>query len=403
MKDFIISFTAENPLLRVITDHKPLETLVKRDIDDVSMRLQKMFMMLLKYPLINVVYKPGKSMLVADCLSRAQLNEACELTGMSGVIHSVTRTVCVSKDNYDYYRLLLESDDNLKKICDFVLNGWPGYHHLNEFCKQFHKLKSELHFENGLLFLNHRLDIPAKLRGKIAKWLHAPHLGIEKTLSRARMLYYWPGMTDQIRQLVVACNICEKFKRNNQLEPLVQEMSPKYPYHIVSMELFEYAGRDYLSIIDAYSNYLIAIQVSNKSSKHLIDVMRQQFDRIGYPTIIKSDNVPFNSGEFETFGRKFNVQLKYSSPTYAQSNGLAEKGVAIAKNILKRCFETNEVNKFQYRILEYNTTPLANMQITPTELFFGRLVKTGLPVSERILVRNSISEEVVKEKLKTKR
>lgn len=67
----------------VESDHKPLETLVKRDIDDVTARLQRMFMSLLKYPGITVVYKPGKEMLVADCLSRAQLPECSELSDMS--------------------------------------------------------------------------------------------------------------------------------------------------------------------------------------------------------------------------------------------------------------------------------------------------------------------------------
>ena len=50
----------------VQSDHKPLETLVKRDIDDVSSRLQRMFLKLLKYPGLVIVYTAGKVMLVAD-------------------------------------------------------------------------------------------------------------------------------------------------------------------------------------------------------------------------------------------------------------------------------------------------------------------------------------------------
>jgi len=62
-----------------------------------------MFMFLLKYPKLEIVYKPGKDMLVADCLSRAQLSEVSEIEGLSGVIHSVTKRVCLSEDNYKYY------------------------------------------------------------------------------------------------------------------------------------------------------------------------------------------------------------------------------------------------------------------------------------------------------------
>lgn len=210
-------------------------------------------------------------------------------------------------------------------------------------------------------------------------------------------------MNTQIKEMIASCNICEKFKRNNQKEPLVQEINPKYPYHIVSVDLFEYAGRDFISIFDAYSNFLVATKVNNKTSGHLIDVFCTIFNTIGFPSTIKSDNVPFNSAELQKFSRDFNVQFKYSSPRYPQSNGLAEKGVAIAKNILKRCYEANEVNQFQYRIMEYNTTPVSSMRCTPSELFFGRLIKTKLPVSEQLLVRNDIKEDIIQEQIDKKK
>lgn len=53
-------------------------------------------MSLLTYLKMTVVYKPGKEMLVADCLSRAQLSDLYELEGLSGVIHSVTKSVCIT-------------------------------------------------------------------------------------------------------------------------------------------------------------------------------------------------------------------------------------------------------------------------------------------------------------------
>ena len=64
-------------------------------------------------------------------------------------------------------------------------------------------------------------------------------------------------MNGQIKETVESCAICEKFARNNQKEELVQEEPPKYPFHIVSMDLFEYAGKDFLSMIDAYSGFWI--------------------------------------------------------------------------------------------------------------------------------------------------
>lgn len=140
-------------------------------------------------------------------------------------------------------------------------------------------------------------------------------------------------------------------------------------------------------------------RLNNKTSKHIIENIRGLFDRVGYPTIIRSDNSPFGSAEFDRFANEYNIQLKFSSPRYAQSNGLAEKAVAISKNIVKRCYETNAIDQCQYKILEYNTTPVASIGLTPSELFFGRLIKTKLPVSSKLLVRKNINESEVKQKI----
>lgn len=387
----------------VESDHKPLETLIKRNIDDVTMRLQRMFMALLKYPQLSIIYKPGKDMLIADCLSRAQLSEVDEIEELSGVIHSVTKAVCISEANYNYYRTLLNQDERYKRIYHYVENGWPGYHQLDEFSQKFYKMKSELHVENEVLFWNHRLVIPSELQLKMIKWLHLAHLGIEKTLARARSLYYWPGMNAQIREMIQSCGVCEKFTRNNQKEQLSQDERPRYPYHIVAMDLFEYAGRDFISIIDSYSNFLVSIKLNNKTSGHIIEKIQAVFNQIGYPTVIRCDNSPFGSSQFAQFANKFNIEFRYSSPRYAQSNGLAEKGVAIAKNIIKRCFEANKVENIQFCILEYNTTPVASLGMAPSELFFGRLIKGRLPMSAKLLVRNNIKEQEASHKIENKR
>lgn len=125
----------------VESDHKPLGTLFKRDIVDVTMLLQRMFMFLLKYPHMIVDYKPGKEMLLADCLSRAQLVEEEELENLSGVILSVTRSVCLSEEYFNYYRKILKDDGNYSRVCKYVENSWPGFHQLNDLGQHFHKLK----------------------------------------------------------------------------------------------------------------------------------------------------------------------------------------------------------------------------------------------------------------------
>lgn len=388
----------------VQSDHKPLETLVKRNIDDVTPRLQRMFLILLKYPGLSLVYTPGKSLLVADCLSRAALPETGEVQeDLENVIHSLVKRACMSQDNFNLYIEKLNQDERYKRIVSYIETGWPPYHKLDDLSQLFYKYREELHFENGLLFKDHRLVIPTELQTTMCKWLHAPHLGTEKTLSRARTQFFWPGMTNDIKEVTSNCTVCEKFRRNNQKEPLVQDSSPEYPFHRVSTDIFEYGGRDWLVLIDAYSGFICCDRLEDKTMRNVCKLFDRFFNCYGYPTVIRSDNVPFNSRECERYANVNNVSFEFSSPRYPQSNGLAEKGVAIAKNILKRCYETGDVEQFQYRLLEYNTTPIASMRLSPSQLFFGRLVKTRLPIEETLLRRNTLNEGDVQRKILQKR
>ena len=57
--------------VKVESDHK-LEAILKKPLHQAPVRLQKMIMIVLKYS-IDVVYRPGKYLAIADTLSRAFL------------------------------------------------------------------------------------------------------------------------------------------------------------------------------------------------------------------------------------------------------------------------------------------------------------------------------------------
>lgn len=56
------------------------------------------------------------------------------------------------------------------------------------------------------------------------------------------------------------------------------------------------------------------------------------FARFGIPKIVFTDNgTQLVSNEMHEFGKKFDFKIVTQSPTYPQSNGLAEAAVKIAK------------------------------------------------------------------------
>ena len=62
------------PNVEVESDHKPLEAILRKPLHQAPLRLQKMIMTTQKYSL-NVTYRPGKQLVLADTLSRAYLPE----------------------------------------------------------------------------------------------------------------------------------------------------------------------------------------------------------------------------------------------------------------------------------------------------------------------------------------
>lgn len=87
--------------------------------------------------------------------------------------------------------------------------------------------------------------------------------------------------------------MCEKFQRHQQNETLTLEERPLFPFYRIGVDLFEYMGKDFLSVYDAYSGYLVVERAVEKSAKHIISILDRTFLMVGYPGIIRADNNPF--------------------------------------------------------------------------------------------------------------
>ena len=89
-----------------------------------------------------------------------------------------------------------------------------------------------LAIEDRLIFKAHHLIIPTSQRTDYLRDLPAGHLGEEKTLLWACETVFWPGVSDDIRNAVKACGICQKHKQAQQKEPLMPHVCVKLRINI---------------------------------------------------------------------------------------------------------------------------------------------------------------------------
>lgn len=270
------------------------------------------------------------------------------------------------------------------RVVNYVHNGWPNYKQLQTTDeKVYFKLRDSLCFEDDLLFINHKVVVPLSLRQNMLNIIHKSHFGVVKCKSRARDVMFWPNMSKEIEKLVLSCKICEKFRHKNGKEPMLSHPSPTRPWERISSDILEFGGYSYLVVIDSYSNWLELHKIPDKSAHSVKSVLKKLFSSYGAPDYFLSDNVPYNSKLFKDFAKEWHFEAITSSPYYPKGNGLAEKGVSIAKSLLKKSVITNV--DIDILLFDYRNTPLTQIKLSPAQLFLNRVLKSKLPVTVKQL------------------
>lgn len=168
-------------------------------------------------------------MYVADLLSRSyDKNNVLNDNILTERVHSVDRILQLSDSKKFEFQKLTNEDKVLSKVIEYHMSGWPAYKSLDDSVKFHYKLSDHLNVEEGLLFNGDRIIVSLKLRNEMLKILHEPHLGTTKTKARARQLLYWPGINNDIENLVLKCSVCEKYQVSNCKEQLINHEIPIY-------------------------------------------------------------------------------------------------------------------------------------------------------------------------------
>ncbi|XP_060073920.1 uncharacterized protein K02A2.6-like [Ylistrum balloti] len=294
-------------------------------------RLQRL---LQKYNL-DVIFKPGKEMFIADTLSRAYLPDSADDLVPDLSVNFVSAYLPLSPEKYIEFQKETANDHELQILQDVVLEGWlSDKREVPQEARPYWPFRDEISCVDGLLFKNHKVIIPKSLREKMLALVHKSHLGIVKCKSMARDTLYWPGMSVEIENMIQKCSVCAEASRKDPKEPLKETEIPDRPWSIISTDLFEFRGQHYLVSVDHYSKWPELAKLDNLTSSNTIPYLKGQIARYGIPDRIISDNGPqFACEEFTKFCKDYGIEHRTSSPRFPQANGQAERTVQTVKNL----------------------------------------------------------------------
>ena len=359
----------------VLTDHRPLKGIFQKRLDDIAnTRLQRIRLGLVDYK-FKVDYTPGKTHLIADALSRAPVFAPAENDE-----EMVNTTLCYSIASdpilEPLYKSALEDNDYQRTIQALLDGKSPKNLPLDHPTKLYQNVWDDISIMDGLLILgSQKIIIPQNGRDGILKALHIPHCGINKTKEQARQLYYWPGMSQDIENMVRGCMECQMNLPSLQKEPLVPTV-PVGPMSHIGLDLAHEGGHTYIIMVDAYSGFVFCSQLQKTDTSAVTRQLENWFLDVGFPAFARSDGGPQFRSEFNTFCKQNNIHHDHSSAYYPRSNGLAENGVKTCKQLLKK--HHSHFQSFRKALLEWRNTPRPD-GYSPAQMFIGRRQRTHLP------------------------
>ena len=381
--------------LTIYTDHRPLCGLFKRKLSDLKSPRQLRLRNDLQTYDFKLCFYAGKLNQAADILSRLPkwrgnnqendneeeeefltANIACLVECDAAAPLYLSQLSEAAETDKDYQAIISALKER-KKIKDLPKDH-PG--HL------FKTVWSELEVENGFVVLNNnRICVPKSMQKEILERIHLSHAGLNKSRRLAATYWYWPLMQSQLKNMVESCSKCQTFQQSNPTQKIQPEDShaTAYPMSTLALDQFTFQSDEYLSLVDRYSGFSWVYKLRSTTSSAIINVLDKIFYDFGFATSLQMDNCPnLKSQEMQDYCKENGIEAVYSSPFNSRSQGLAEGYIKIHKSMLAK---SENFKDFLRRLRVFRNTPRSHEKFSPSELFFGRIQRTELPVLEKRL------------------
>ena len=173
-----------------------------------------------------------------------------------------------------------------------------------------------------------------------------------------------------------------------------------YPQQNIAADLFTVGRKYYTVSVDYYSKWINITELKATKSADVIEALQRQFADFGIPEELVSDNGPqFGSWEFMLFMQSWGIVHRTSSPTYARTNGHADRIIQVAKNLIKK--SSVEGISYHLGLQDIRNTPTTGM-VTPAQLLQGRTLRSKFPGTEKALFPHTYDQARVKQALQKK-
>ena len=260
------------------------------------------------------------------------------------------------------------------------------------------KVKEQLLIKNGLLYckawqgqadeIMFQFIVPQRHRDTTLDGCHreAAHQGQRRSTALMQECFWWPGMTQDLRNHIKKCGCCRKYEAAPPVVPMkpLTCSGPGELLHVDFTSIEETVPLkedpvicNVLVLQDHFSKYVVAYVVKDQTARTAAETLRNgYFGLFGAPACLVSDQGKAFTGHVIThLCELYGVQKLRTSPYHAQTNGQVER---MNQTIIRMISKLEEDKKACWSehlpelLLAYNATCSTVTGYSPYYLLFGR-------------------------------
>ena len=157
------------------SDHKPLESISRKNLADTPAWLQCMMLCLQGYD-FTVRYHPGKEMVIPDTLSQFSPRPGPDLPLDIAIHHAH-----ITPDCKEAFQQAFVNDPEMQALADLIITGWPeDIKEVPHPLRPYWQHQETLTIEDSLVLQGEALIIPPVKRERTLHQLHQFHQGNNK-------------------------------------------------------------------------------------------------------------------------------------------------------------------------------------------------------------------------------
>ena len=255
--------------------------------------------------------------------------------------------------------------------------------------------------QNNVVIPQHFIDV-------VIRNLHSSssggHMGVNRTVSRAREWFFWPQMQESVQLFIQNCPECNQIKDSHRLTKApLQSIQVSEPFVFWAMDYMgpiketDRGNKHILVLMDHFTKWYEAFPTKDQKASTVAHILVSRvFSHFGPPTVLHSDQGRnFDSTLMHEVYNLMGIKKTRTTAYHPQCDGLVERQNCTLQNILSSFVSEHSVDWDQWidqAVFAYNTSVHESTGMSPYEMLFGRPARMPIEVELGVTLRNPSSQ-----------